>query len=100
MPRFAYLAIDPKGAERRGAIEAAGEVQAREKLTQRHWHVVRLGPDDGESALLESHVKDFDITGRAMKGWVMIEPEGVEDDGQLKDWIQRATKFGGTLPKK
>jgi type II secretory ATPase GspE/PulE/Tfp pilus assembly ATPase PilB-like protein len=30
MPRFTYLAIDPKGHERRGAIEAAGERQALE----------------------------------------------------------------------
>ena len=37
MPRFAYLAIDPKGAERRGAIEVAGEAQARERLAQRQW---------------------------------------------------------------
>ena len=50
MPRFAYLAIDPKGAERRGAIEAAGEVQARERLAQRQWHIVRLGPDAAASA--------------------------------------------------
>ncbi len=50
MPRFAYLAIDPKGAERRGAIEATGEVQARERLTQRQWHIVRLGPDAAASA--------------------------------------------------
>ena len=50
MPRFAYLAIDPKGAERRGAIEAAGEAQARDKLAARHWHVVRLGPDAAASA--------------------------------------------------
>ena len=50
MPRFAYLAIDPKGAERRGAIEAAGEAQARERLGARHWHVVRLGPDAAASA--------------------------------------------------
>ena len=50
MPRFAYLAIDPKGAERRGAIEAAGEAQARERLGQRQWHIVRLGPDAAASA--------------------------------------------------
>ncbi len=31
--------------------------------------VVRLGKDEGEEALLEPHVKEFDITGRAMKGW-------------------------------
>ena len=30
--------------------------------------IVRLGPDSYEDALLEPHVKEFDITGRAMKG--------------------------------
>ena len=32
-----------------------------------------------------------------MKGWMLVEPEGVEDDDQLKDWIQRAVQFVGTL---
>lgn len=35
-----------------------------------------------------------------MKGWVMVEPEGVEDDGQLEGWIKRAWRFVGTLPAK
>jgi TfoX/Sxy family transcriptional regulator of competence genes len=61
---------------------------------------VRLGPDQAEAALLEPHVKEFNITGRAMKGWVLVEPGGVEDDDQLKGWIQRALKFVGTLPAK
>jgi TfoX-like protein len=60
----------------------------------------RLGPDQGEEALLEPHVKKMDITGRPMKGWVMVAPEGVEDDGQMKAWIQRAVKFVGQLPGK
>src|SRR5271163_2974461 len=50
---------------------------------------VRLGPQQGEEALLEPHVKEFDITGRAMKGWVLVKPEGVDDDDQLNGWIQR-----------
>jgi TfoX/Sxy family transcriptional regulator of competence genes len=62
--------------------------------------IVRLGPDGGDEALLEPHVKEFDITGRAMKGWVPVEPGGVEDDDQLKGWIQRAVKFVGKLPAK
>jgi TfoX/Sxy family transcriptional regulator of competence genes len=61
---------------------------------------VRLGPDQAEEALLEPHVKDFDITGRAMKNWILVEPEGVVEDEQLKDWIQRAVEFVGKLPKK
>ena len=62
--------------------------------------IVRVGPDAYEEALLEPNVKEFDITGRPMKGWIMVEPEGVEDDDQLKDWIERANKFVETLPGK
>jgi hypothetical protein len=62
--------------------------------------IVRVGPDGYEEALLEAHVKKFDITGRPMKGRVLVEPEGVEDDEQLKGWIQQAVKFVGKLPGK
>lgn len=62
--------------------------------------IVRLGPEVGDEALLEPHVKAFDITGKPMKNWILVEPKGVEDDDQLKDWIQRAAKFVGKLPRK
>jgi TfoX/Sxy family transcriptional regulator of competence genes len=62
--------------------------------------IVRLQPDKSSDALLEPHVREFDITGKPMKGWVMVEPEGVEAANQLKDWIERATKFVRTLPSK
>ena len=55
--------------------------------------IVRLGPDNHDDALLEPHVREFDITGKPMEGWVLIKPEGVEDDDQLKNWIERALKF-------
>src|SRR2546421_10130725 len=62
--------------------------------------IVRLGPEPAEAALLEPHVNEFDITGRPMKGWVLVEPEGVTGDDQLKGWIQRAVTFVGALPAK
>jgi len=62
--------------------------------------IARLGPEEGEEALKEPHVKEFDITGRRMRNWVLVEPEGVEEDDQLKDWIERATRFVRTLPAK
>ena len=62
--------------------------------------IVRLGPDEGTKALKEKFVIPFDITGKPMKGWVMVVPDGVEEDAQLKKWIQRAMKFVETLPAK
>ena len=48
---------------------------------------------------MERHVREFDPTGRPMKGWV-VEPEGVEGDDQSAGRIERATKFVGPLPAK
>jgi hypothetical protein len=62
--------------------------------------IAQFGPGEGDLALLEPHVKEFDITGRAMTGWMPVGPEGVEGDEQLGGWIERATKFMKALPEK
>ncbi|HKA08126.1 MAG TPA: TfoX/Sxy family protein [Gemmataceae bacterium] len=62
--------------------------------------IVRLGTEDGDEALKEPHVRVFDITGRPMSGWVLVEPAGIADDGALGAWIERAMKFVRTLPAK
>ena len=62
--------------------------------------IVRLGPQKGDEALKEPHVSAFNVTGRPMKGWVLVAPQGVEGDDQLKDWVERAVKFVGRLPAK
>lgn len=62
--------------------------------------IARLGPEQGEEAMKEPHVREFDITGKPMRNWVLVGPDGVQDDEQLKAWIDRAMKFVRTLPKK
>src|SRR3954468_3109720 len=62
--------------------------------------IVRVGSDEGEAALREPHVRAFDITGRPVRKWVAVEPEGVRDDDQLRGWIERALKFVRKLPAK
>jgi hypothetical protein len=62
--------------------------------------IARIGPENGAAALLEPHVRPFDVTGKPMQGWVLVEPEGIDDDRQLKDWIERAWTFVATLPAK
>lgn len=62
--------------------------------------IARIGPDDYDDALREPHVGEFDVTGRPMRGWVMVEPDGIENDEQLSQWIERASRFVWTLPRK
>jgi hypothetical protein len=62
--------------------------------------IARLGPDQADAALKEPNVREFDVTGRPMRGWVMIEPDGLESDDVLRAWIDRAQTFVDTLPAK
>ncbi len=49
--------------------------------------MARIGPDVYESALKKPGSKPMDFTGRPMKGYVFIEPEGVDMEEDLKYWI-------------
>ena len=62
--------------------------------------ILRVGPAAYEETLSQEFVRQFDITGRAMKGWVMVEPPGFEDPADLKSWVDLAVLFSGSLPPK
>jgi TfoX/Sxy family transcriptional regulator of competence genes len=62
--------------------------------------IVRLGADQAAIALQQEHVSRFDVTGRPMKNWIMVEPDGLDTDKQLDDWMERALTFVRTLPPK
>ena len=62
--------------------------------------ILRLGPDKAGDALKLPYVRPFDITGRPMKGWVMMAENGFKSDDDLKKWLDQTRKFVETLPTK
>jgi TfoX/Sxy family transcriptional regulator of competence genes len=62
--------------------------------------IVRVGPDRYEEALSRPHTKVFDMTGRPMRGWIVVTPEGIEEDDKLEQWIQQGVDFALSLPPK
>jgi hypothetical protein len=62
--------------------------------------ILRVGPDAYGEALEQPATREFDITGRPMQGWVMVEPEGYEKPADLKRWLSMAAAFAATLPIK
>jgi TfoX/Sxy family transcriptional regulator of competence genes len=62
--------------------------------------IVRVGPADYEAALSEPHTRPFDLTGRAMAGWVYVEPAGCQTGDDLGSWVQRGVDFALSLPPK
>lgn len=62
--------------------------------------IVRVGPEAYEDALKRDLVEEFDITGRPMKGWVMVAPDGIVEDSDLRRWIDDGLTFAASLPPK
>ena len=62
--------------------------------------IVRAGPENHEGLLELPDTREFDITGRPMKGWVMVSPEGHKTDEDLSGWVERGVAFALTLPSK
>lgn len=62
--------------------------------------IVRLDPDEAERALSEPHVGPFDATGRPMRGFVTVGPEGVADEAELVRWVDCGADHAASLPPK
>ena len=62
--------------------------------------VVRVGPGRYGEALAQQHTRPFDITGRPMRGWVMVAAEGCQADSDLETWVQLGVDFALPLPPK
>ena len=62
--------------------------------------IVRVDPAKHEKLLKKSHAKPFDITGRPMKGWLLVEADGCKTAKQLSTWVTEGVEFALTLPPK
>src|SRR5215208_3114181 len=62
--------------------------------------IVRLAPDETASALAEPNTRVFDMTGRPMKGWIVVAANGLGTDAELRTWVDRSVKFASSLPPK
>jgi len=62
--------------------------------------IVRLDPDETDAALAKPHTRVFDLTGRPMKGWILVGSKGIATARQLRQWVSVATNYAGALPPK
>jgi hypothetical protein len=66
----------------------------------KNWLIARVGADAEKKARSALHTKAFDITGKPMKGWIMVALEGVDKDSDLEKYVTLAEGFVETLPRK
>jgi TfoX/Sxy family transcriptional regulator of competence genes len=62
--------------------------------------MVRVAPDTAEAALGEPGARPFDMTGRPMKGWLLVDADGHAEDDDLRRWVHRGVAYAASLPPK
>jgi hypothetical protein len=62
--------------------------------------MVRVGPEGEAEALADPHARRFDMTGRPMKGWILVERAGFETEHALNAWVRQGVEFARGLPRK
>ncbi|NJD91678.1 MAG: TfoX/Sxy family protein [Geobacter sp.] len=62
--------------------------------------IVRTTPEQAGRLLQREHTRPFDITGRPMKGWLMVDPPAMATAAALEEWLATGRDFARTLPAK
>jgi TfoX/Sxy family transcriptional regulator of competence genes len=63
----------------------------------KNWLIVRTSPEKAADLLKMEGVKVFDITGRPMKGWLMVDPAILKTEKQLLEMLELGLEYVKTL---
>lgn len=63
--------------------------------------IVRVGPDKNDASLALPYVRPFPAPGgKPMAGWILVAPQGWENELDLAGWIDKGFEYASTLPEK
>lgn len=62
--------------------------------------LVRIDPEDADEMLAEPGAKLMKMRGKAMRGWITVEPKACARRADVKRWVKRGVTYAKSLPKK
>ena len=62
--------------------------------------MLRVDPADTERLLREPHARPFEMRGRELTGWRLLDAAGITEEDELAQWIQRGIGYAKSLPPK
>lgn len=62
--------------------------------------MVRVSPEDNEAALAEKGVRSFEMSGKPMRGWLIVARAALESDEELVGWVDAGTDHAASLSAK
>jgi TfoX/Sxy family transcriptional regulator of competence genes len=62
--------------------------------------LLRIDPAETDALLQRPHARPFQMRGRVMQGWLLVDPEGLRTKRQLERWVARGVACARSLPGK
>ena len=62
--------------------------------------LVRVDPDETAALVTQPGVERMEMRGRSMDGWLRVDPSAVDDDADLRRWVERGLDYARSLPPK
>ena len=59
--------------------------------------MARCEPEETDALVAVAHVQVFEMRGRAMRGWLRVDAEGVGTDQELGSWVWSAVGYARSL---
>ena len=69
----------------------------KDKTTGEDRLMVRVGKASHDQLLFKHGSREMDFTGRVMRGFLFIGPEGFDAEADLDLWVAKALEFNGQL---
>jgi TfoX/Sxy family transcriptional regulator of competence genes len=62
--------------------------------------LVRVDPQESDELVASTSAYPMEMRGRQMAGWLRVDSDDVDDDGELASWVERGTAYARSLPAK
>lgn len=62
--------------------------------------LLRVDPAQAATLVLDPHVRRFEMRGRAMNGWLRVDPEALRTEEDLQRWVGLGVRYARSLPAK
>ncbi len=60
--------------------------------------LMRCPDDEWDQLMDDRHVHPFEMRGKATRGWLRVDAEGVAEGDELRAWVQSGVGFARSLP--
>lgn len=71
-----------------------------DKKSQQDRLMVRVGKASHDQLIFKKGSREMDFTGKVMRGFLFIGPEGFDTDDDLDFWVEKALTFNAMMEEK